>query len=386
MPQTQPMTEALAFAADNSSLAGQTDLRQRQRAVILAYSRRSVGRGEPTKLMLDAASLIGETLQIPLRGTVDRVDVADGWRLHIRMPGGGADPLEHRYPTGAQDSLAAFAIEKGQPVACSNLATEARFKDLFLRQTGIASALVLPLRLDGGTFGAICVFSKQPHEFTTDDIEFADTIAHLLIATIARVEAAQSLAAERQVLSTLLDASESIVILTDLEGRVTRVNKAGQRLTGYNVEEFARRPLWNVIATPAELQLLRQNFLQGLETGQAAAYESDLLTKQGDHRRIRWSQTAMLDERNAPRSMVLTGIDVTELSRLERELAEARSPKAQARSQMPTPAAAEPGHASAVSPSDARRRVSTVGRRRTLAVAGQSAEGLSLSTVGGADR
>ena len=79
MPQSQPLAleEALASELDTDSLAEQTDLRQRQRAVILAYSRRSVGRGEPTKLMLDAASLIGETLQVRLQGTVDRVDVAD---------------------------------------------------------------------------------------------------------------------------------------------------------------------------------------------------------------------------------------------------------------------------------------------------------------------
>ena len=250
--------------------------------------------------MLDAVSLIGETLQVPLQGTVDRVDVADQWRLQIRVPGGGADPLEHCYSFAARDSLAAFAIDKGQPVACANLAADTRFKDLFLRHAGITSALVLPLRLDGRNFGAIGVFSRQPHEFTTDDIEFADTIAHLLISTIARVEVAQILAAERQVFSTVLETAESIVILTDLEGRVTRVNKAGERLTGYTVEEFARRPLWNVIATSAELPLVRKNFHQGLKTGLAAAYESDLLTKQGDKRRIRWSQTAMLDEAAHP--------------------------------------------------------------------------------------
>jgi PAS domain S-box-containing protein len=329
MPQSQPLAleEALASELDTDSLAEQTDLRQRQRAVILAYSRRSVGRGEPTKLMLDAASLIGETLQIRLQGTVDRVDVADQWRLQIRVPGGGPDPLEHRYSVGAQDSLVAYAIDKGQPVACTDLTTDTRFKDLFLRHNGIVGALVLPLRLDGRNFGAIGLFSNEPHEFTTDDIEFADTIAHLLISTIARVEVAQLLTAERQVLSTLLDTSESIVIMTDLEGRVTRVNSAGERLTGYTVEEFARRPLWNVIATPAELQLVRKNFRQGLESGQATAYESDLLTKQGGRLRIRWSQSAMLDEHNAPRSMVLTGIDITEFTRLEHELADGRGSK-----------------------------------------------------------
>ncbi len=332
MSQTQSMSDTLAFVADSSTLAVQADLRQRQRAVILAYSRRSAGRGEPNKLMLDAAALIGETLQIPFRATIDRADGAEGWRLQIRLP--GADSLEHRYANTAADSLAAYAIERGQPVACANLAAETRFKDLFLRGAGIASALVLPLTLDGRSVGAIGVFGREPHEFTSDDVEFADTIVHLLISTIARVEAAQSLTTERKMLSTLLDTAESIVILTDLEGRVTRINKTGQRLTGYSVDEFASRPMWNVIATPAELQLLRQHFRSGVEAGESANYDSDLLTKQGDKRRVRWSQAPLLDARNKPCSMVLTGIDVTELVRLEREAADGRT-KHPARAQSP---------------------------------------------------
>ncbi len=340
MSPTQVFDQPLGAATESSTLDGQSDLRQRQRAVILAYSRRSAGHGEPNKLMLDAASLIGETLQIPLRGTVDRVDAVEGWRLQIRMPGRGTEPLEHRYTTTAADSLAAYATEKGHPVACANLATETRFKDLFLHSAGIASALLLPLKLDGRTFGAIGLFSREPHEFTTDDIEFADTIAHLLITTIARVEAAQALAAERMVLSAVLDTAESIVIVTDLEGRVTRVNKAGERLTGYSVEGFASRPLWNVIATPGELQLLRQHFRAGMNAEGAANYESDLLTKQGEKRRVRWSQTRMLDANNRPCSMVLTGVDVSEIARLERELSVARSSKGQARSAPPASLAA----------------------------------------------
>ncbi len=349
--QLRALDDDLATDADTASFAEQTDLRQRQRAVILAYSRRSVGRDEPIKLMLDAASLIGETLQVPLQGTVDRVEITDQWRLQIRLPD-RSEPLEHRYSADARDSLVALAIENGLPVASSNVAADDRFKDLFLRQHGIASALVLPLQLEGHNFGAIGLFSEQPHEFSTDDIEFADTIAHLLISTMARVEVAQSLATERQALSSLLDTSESIVILTDLEGRVTRVNKSGERLTGYALEEFARRPLWNVIATPDELQLMRTSFVEGLGAKDAVAFESDLLTKQGGRLRIRWSQTAMLDEHGAPRAMVMTGVDITELARLERELAEARAKKGPAAPQSP-PAAEKPNPTSANEQSEA---------------------------------
>ncbi len=324
--------ENTAFAADAISLADQTDLRQRQRAVILAYSRRSVGRGEPTRLLLDAASLIGETLQVPLRGMVNRVDAIDQWHLLIRIPGGG-EPLEHRYPADARHSLAAYAIDEGRPVACPNIATETRFKDLFLRQSGIGGALVLPLRLDERVFGAIGVFDRQPRQFSVDDIEFADTIAHLLLSTIARLDVAQAFAAERQTLSTLLDAAESIVFLTDLSGCVTRANKAAERISGYSSEELLRRPLWDAIATPAELQLLRENFCQRLQGGPAAGFESSLLTKKGEQRRIRWSQCAMLDEFGAARAVVLTGIDISDLDRLERELQDARRRKGQVQPQ-----------------------------------------------------
>jgi PAS domain S-box-containing protein len=323
-----------ALTADPQSLSTHADLRQRQRAVILAYCRRSVARGEPAKLMLDAASLISETLQATVRATVERVDSTDTWRLHLLLPDGGSESNEQLYCAEPKQSFAAFAIAAGRPVTCADLASETRFQDPFLLQSGIVSGLMLPLRLDGRTVGAIGVYSERRHEFSVDDVEFADTIAHMLVSAIARIETAAALDCSRRTLETVFETAESIVILADLEGRITRINRAGERLIGYTNDEIARRPLWEFAATDGEVQVAREKFRAGLESEQAVAYESDLQTKHGERRRIRWSQAAMLDEFATPRSMVLTGLDITGLERLEGELHDIRAAKQRVQEQL----------------------------------------------------
>jgi PAS domain S-box-containing protein len=88
------------------------------------------------------------------------------------------DDTEHgRGPTGT-------AIRTGKPCICKNMLTDPAFKpwkDAAVER-GYASSLVLPLIMEGESFGAVSIYSKEPDSFSESEInlltELADDLAH----------------------------------------------------------------------------------------------------------------------------------------------------------------------------------------------------------------
>jgi signal transduction histidine kinase len=88
------------------------------------------------------------------------------------------DDNEHgRGPTGT-------AIRTGKPYICKNMLTDPAFKpwrDAAVER-GYASSLVLPLIMEGESFGAVSIYSKEPDSFSESEInlltELADDLAY----------------------------------------------------------------------------------------------------------------------------------------------------------------------------------------------------------------
>jgi PAS domain S-box-containing protein len=88
-----------------------------------------------------------------------------------------ADTERGQGPTGT-------AIRTGQPCACANMFTDPRFapwREEALKR-GYASSIVLPLRANGKTFGAVTIYFRQPGALSDDELrlltELADDVAH----------------------------------------------------------------------------------------------------------------------------------------------------------------------------------------------------------------
>jgi hypothetical protein len=165
------------------------DLRARQQAVLLAYGRRPAAETDAFSLMCDAVSLVAETLRVELYAVVEpRPD--GGWRLTTSAVDEDDAGLEGAYDYApGEPSMASAAVEAGQAVLSPDLALESRFEDAYLRGLGFGSAATLPLCVGERIFGCLGLYGREPREFTTDDAAFAETLAHLLTASIARLQA-----------------------------------------------------------------------------------------------------------------------------------------------------------------------------------------------------
>jgi PAS domain S-box-containing protein len=120
------------------------------------------------------------------------------------------------------------------------------------------------------------------------------------------------------IVKAVMDAIEALVVVLDTEGRIVLFNHRCQEVTGYSFDEAKGMYLWNLLL-PSELEGVRSVF-QKLSSGLfPGKYENYWVAKDGTHRLIRWSNTAVLDAFGSVKHVIGTGIDITEIRKDQNE-------------------------------------------------------------------
>lgn len=103
-----------------------------------------------------------------------------------------------------------------------------------LASQNILSMLVLPITVHGSWYGFIGFDDTQTaREWHIDDVQLLQTAASMIGSYIERKEAQQ----ERQILSTAVEQSANLILITDKDGNIEYVNPAFEQLTGFTKEE-----------------------------------------------------------------------------------------------------------------------------------------------------
>lgn len=118
---------------------------------------------------------------------------------------------------------------------------------------GYRSAIALPLKGEGGnTFGVLSIYSDEISAFSAEEQRLLEELANDLafgIVTLRRREEHNRAEEQIRIAATAFEAQEGIII-TDVEQKILRVNRAFSEITGYPVQEV-------VGATP---NLLKSDF------------------------------------------------------------------------------------------------------------------------------
>lgn len=301
------------------------DSRGRQQAM-LAVGRRVVAPPELPVLMQDAATLLAEMFDVECSATAELS--RNGSALIQKLTLDRSEPSEQQTlvvesSLNGSDSLLGYALEVAHPVTVVDLPRETRFRDPFLREQGIRSAVAVPLKLEGRSFGALAACTRDAQEFDADDVLFAESLAHLVTTTIARVETERELTEERRLSAEVLKTVGAMVLVLDPQGRIVSINRVCEQLTGFSSTDVRSRSISDIFPVPEELGLFQTIFKQLREGVSPVEYESILLTKHSDRRQIAWSYSAMRDRKGSITSVVATGIDVTAQRQAEERAARA---------------------------------------------------------------
>jgi len=122
----------------------------------------------------------------------------------------------------------------------------------------------------------------------------------------------ETLRRERDFSHRLLRAAGALVVVLDRQGRIIRFNHACEALTGYQEEEVLGKSLVDLLLAPEERAGVL-GVMEDLDAGNFPnQHENDWVTRSGERRRIRWTNTVIQSASGEILYLVGTGFDVTE--------------------------------------------------------------------------
>jgi PAS domain S-box-containing protein len=135
----------------------------------------------------------------------------------------------------------------GEPVVIEDLALDSKLTGLEFKKMQIRVQLIVPMILREHVSGVIGVAMRRPREFSIDDIELLTAVGGQIATAMenAQLYEKERLVVHRLAISEknyrrLFENASDAIWTHDLEGNITVANKAGERLTGYSVEELMR--------------------------------------------------------------------------------------------------------------------------------------------------
>jgi diguanylate cyclase (GGDEF)-like protein/PAS domain S-box-containing protein len=137
-----------------------------------------------------------------------------------------------------------------------------------------------------------------------------------------RRRAEERLDAERNFIGAILDTQGALVMVLDTEGRVTRVNRAFEKVTGSSATDLVGKLFWDLFLLPEAAELERARFGTLKLEDFPRDHETILLARARNSLplRVAWTETALFDRAGKMTHVIWTGIDVTEKKRLEAQL------------------------------------------------------------------
>ncbi len=179
--------------------------------------------------------------------------------------------------------------------------------------------LAVPVVLGNELIGQIVVCNAE-RDYAERDLSAVQRLAERYGLTLQRIRFKQALQAERDFVQAILTTAGALVVVLDREGRIVRFNQACEQASGYPFEQVAGRIFWELFLLPEEQTSFKGVFARLIAGQFPAACESTWRTRQGDQRRILWSNTVLLDEKRQVQHVIATGVDVTQIQTAESKL------------------------------------------------------------------
>jgi PAS domain S-box-containing protein len=117
--------------------------------------------------------------------------------------------------------------------------------------------------------------------------------------------------------SAVLETAGALIMVLDSGGRIVRLNRACEEVTGHGRQEAEGKRMWETFIAREEQEAVRGQLLLLQPEGLKETFEGRWLTKDGDMRLIAWSKTAIRDSRGEVEFIIVSGADITERKLME---------------------------------------------------------------------
>ncbi len=133
-------------------------------------------------------------------------------------------------------------------------------------------------------------------------------------------QARTALHEEHQFATAALESAGAMVMVTDLDGRIVRFNRACQRVSGYSYAEVQGRQAWDFLIVPEEVEEVKAIYRRLAEQLDPIEHENRWMDRNGRPHLISWYSAVISDAENTARHVVRIGVDITIRRQMEKEL------------------------------------------------------------------
>ena len=125
--------------------------------------------------------------------------------------------------------------------------------------------------------------------------------------------------------SLILDSIDAAVTVYDAEGRLLRVNRGAERLSGYSEAELKNPEVWKHILPGVNHEQVMRILIGRPAEEYPIINTNPWVARDGTERLLRWSNVALTDDDGRVALIVCIGFDITEQRRFERDLINAKN-------------------------------------------------------------
>ncbi len=161
-----------------------------------------------------------------------------------------------------------------------------------------------------------------------------DGVVMIFIDVDAAKRAHLALQEERNFSAAVLETAGALVVVTDIDGRIVRFNRACQRLTGFTFDEVKGKSSWDLLLPAQELDGVKAAYRRIIADRVQVEHENHWVDRGGTAHLVSWASAPMTDAEGVLRYVVRVGADITERKRMELDLERSASALRESQAQL----------------------------------------------------
>lgn len=118
---------------------------------------------------------------------------------------------------------------------------------------------------------------------------------------------------EHELASNIFRTAEAIVLVLDLEGKIVRFNPYLTKISGWSLADAVGEDWFANFLPDDEREGIKEVFQKTARGMETAGILNPIVTRAGQKRQIRWSNTTLKDVQGDPTAVLAVGLDVTDL-------------------------------------------------------------------------